>query len=941
MSAEDNAAKLERLAELLVMADSTDMPALAEVHGGFEDVGRWATEEGHAEVAEAADGGANLVEQIILGEVKNPDAALAAVGAAIGVLLGVVTGEQDPETAEWPPELKVGVAASTGAFSIQLPPHVDEAIFSEFLGRQGGVLEDLERCVLSIESGDDENALPALKRIVHTLKGEAGMLGLSDVEQLCHASEDTLGEKPPAELIDGLLALKDWLDKTFASYVSQGPPPPGPSAGVLALLRGEAPPAPPESEPGVPEVPVEAALPEPRPLEADPELLQEFVSEAGEHLDAADVHLLTLETDPKNEDAINAVFRGFHTIKGVAGFMALDEVQSLAHESENLLDRVRKNEIDLVDAAMDITFDAVDMLKKLMDRVNTALTTGDPLPFEPTLPQLVSRIKAVASGQVDAAQAPFELPPSEPGQRVGEILVATGEIKPAVLNEALDTQAELSMKDHVGEILVRDKTTTPGHVDRALDVQRQDPEAGKTGEILVQMGAATQQNVAEALNQQEAGKLGPKVGEVLVRSGEVGAKDVAQAVRSQRKTQEEQKVQRRPTVQVREPVKVDAGRLDSLIDTIGELVIAESMVVQSPELKDNVATELARRINQLDKITRELQEMGTGLRMVPIRPTFQKMARLVRDLGKKAGKRVGFVTVGEDTELDKSVVDKIGDPLVHMVRNSVDHGLEANDEERAAAGKPPVGRVELRAFHKGGSIHIEIEDDGRGLDRDAILSKARERGIIGDDENPPDRDVWSLIFEPGFSTAKKVTDVSGRGVGMDVVRRNIEALRGQTEIQSQRGKGTVFSIRLPLTLAIIDGMVVRVGQERFIIPTLSIIMSIRPNSEDISTVVGRGTVLSLQGRLLPLFRLADLFTIRGIAKDAAEGIVVVIEDEGSRTGVLVDEILGQQQIVIKSLGETMQGIPGIAGGAIMPDGNVGLILDVSGLVRLAGAADGQ
>ncbi|NIA14838.1 MAG: hypothetical protein GWP08_12240 [Nitrospiraceae bacterium] len=927
MSAEDSAARLEQLAELLVMTDVTDMPALAEVHGGFEDVGRWATEEGRAEVAEACDAGANLVEQIILDEADDPVAVFAAIGTAIGVLQRIMTGEQDAKSAEWPPELKIGAEAPS-AFTIQLPPHVDEAIFSEFLARQSGVLEQFEGFVLAIERAEDEAALSALKRLVHTLKGEAGMLGLSDVERLCHASEDMLGEKPASELTDALLALKDWLNKTFDAYVGGGPSP-GSADAMLAQLCGEAA----EAASQAAEAAGAPSVPEPRPLEGDPELLQEFVSEAGEHLDAADIHLLTLETDPKNEDAINAVFRGFHTIKGVAGFMALEEVQSLAHEAENLLDKVRKNEIDLADAAMDITFDAVDMLKQLMGRVNTALTTGDPLPFEPALPDLVSRIKAVASGQMDVRQEPFELPPAQPGQRVGEILVATGNVEPVALEEALGTQAELSTKDRVGEILVRDKTASPRQVDAALDVQRQEPEAGKTGEILVEMGATSAQEVADALKQQEASKQGPKVGEVLARSGEVSAKDVAQAVRSQ------QKAQRRPIVQVREPVKVDANRLDMLIDTIGEMVIAESMVVQSPELEDNVSTELARRINQLDKITRELQEMGMGLRMVPIRSTFQKMARLVRDLGKKSGKRVGFVSVGEETELDKSVVDKIGDPLVHMVRNSVDHGLEPTEEERVAAGKPPVGRVELRAFHKGGSIHVEIEDDGRGLDREAILAKARERGIIGDDDALADRDVWALIFEPGFSTAKKVTDVSGRGVGMDVVRRNIEGLRGQVEIKSHKGKGSVFSIRLPLTLSIIDGMVVRVGEDRYIIPTLSIIMSIRPDSKDISTVVNRGAMLSLQERLLPLFRLADLFTIRGVAKEADEGIVVIIEDEGRQIGILVDQILGQQQIVIKSLGETMQGIAGIAGGAIMPDGNVGLILDVGGLVKLAASVD--
>jgi two-component system chemotaxis sensor kinase CheA len=270
-----------------------------------------------------------------------------------------------------------------------------------------------------------------------------------------------------------------------------------------------------------------------------------------------------------------------------------------------------------------------------------------------------------------------------------------------------------------------------------------------------------------------------------------------------------------------------------------------------------------------------------------------------------------------------------------MVRNAVDHGLEASPADRLAAGKNEAGHVTLRAFHRGGSIYIEIEDDGRGLDRDVIVRKAIDKGLITDAESMPDRDVWNLIFEPGFSTAKQITDVSGRGVGMDVVRRNIEALRGQVEIASEKGVGTKFSIKLPLTLAIIDGMVVRVGRERYIIPTLSVVRSVRPTDEELFSVVNKGEMLSLQGALLPMFRLEGLFGVHGALTEPTEALVVVVEDDGKQAGVMVDELLGQQQIVIKSLGDAMRGIPGISGGAIMSDGGVSLILDVGGLVRLA------
>jgi two-component system chemotaxis sensor kinase CheA len=393
---------------------------------------------------------------------------------------------------------------------------------------------------------------------------------------------------------------------------------------------------------------------------------------------------------------------------------------------------------------------------------------------------------------------------------------------------------------------------------------------------------------------------------------------------------------------LRETVKVDSERLDKLLDTIGELVIAETMVVQSQELKTVNSPHLTQTLAQLDKITRELQEMGMALRMVPISGTFQKMARLVRDLSKKIGKDVEFATSGEDTELDKNVVDRIGDPLVHMVRNAIDHGIEKNPDDRVKAGKPAKGRVELRAFHKGGSIHIEIQDDGRGLDRDAILKKAVERGIVQPGAELDDKEVFALIFEPGFSTAERITEVSGRGVGMDVVKRSIEALRGQIDIQSTPGHGSTFVIRLPLTLAIIDGMVVCVGGERYIIPTLSIVMSLCVKASEFKTVQGSGRMIQLQGELIPIFELSRLFDVDAsstkpsVSKDAgSESLVVVVEDDGQKTGIVIDELLGQQQIVIKTLGDYLKGAPGISGGAIMPDGCVGLILDVGGLVRLA------
>jgi two-component system chemotaxis sensor kinase CheA len=360
------------------------------------------------------------------------------------------------------------------------------------------------------------------------------------------------------------------------------------------------------------------------------------------------------------------------------------------------------------------------------------------------------------------------------------------------------------------------------------------------------------------------------------------------------------------------------------------MIAADSVIMAS----GNQALE--RKVTQTGLIMRQVQELSMSLRMVSIKATFQKMARLVRDLSKKSGKDVEFVMEGEDTELDKSVVENIGDPLIHMIRNAIDHGVEDSVEERIRRGKPARARVTLRAFHKAGSIYIEICDDGRGLDRDAILAKAIRQGMCGEQDKLSEQEIHQFIFAPGFSTAKTITDISGRGVGMDVVKRNIQALRGSVDIHSEPGVGATFSIRLPLTLAIIDGMIVRVGPESYIIPTLSIVESLKPKNDQVETVLGKGELIKVRGALIPFERLSRLFQENGDEINACDGIVIIIEDMlGKRVALLVDEIIGQQQVVIKSLGDGLGTVAGVSGGAIMSDGTVSLILDVNGLIKMA------
>jgi two-component system, chemotaxis family, sensor kinase CheA len=377
-------------------------------------------------------------------------------------------------------------------------------------------------------------------------------------------------------------------------------------------------------------------------------------------------------------------------------------------------------------------------------------------------------------------------------------------------------------------------------------------------------------------------------------------------------------------------VRVDTCKLDGLVDLVGELVIAQSMVVQAAE--SNGDEHLSRTLGQLRSITADLQRTAMAMRMVPIRGTFQKMGRLVRDVAVALGKEIRLVVEGEETELDRTVIEELSDPLVHMVRNAADHGLEPA-AERLAAGKPAAGTVTLRAFHQGGHVVIQIADDGRGLDPDRIRRKAIERGLITADTSLDARDTLELIFAPGFSTAETVTDVSGRGVGMDVVRRNLERVRGKVEIDSVPGSGTTFTILMPLTLAIIEGLIVSVAGQRFVIPTLSVQESFRPVAGGVATVHGHGELVEVRGRQLPLVRLGRHLGIGG-EEDPSHGIVVVLEAGHDRRCLLVDELVGKQEVVIKSLGETFTGRDDFAGAAILGDGRVGLILDTTALVRL-------
>jgi two-component system chemotaxis sensor kinase CheA len=559
--------------------------------------------------------------------------------------------------------------------------------------------------------------------------------------------------------------------------------------------------------------------------EEDAPLVLDFITEAGEHIETAESALLELENHPEDGELVNKIFRAFHTIKGMAGFLNLADIQSLAHSSENLLDLARKGQLVLAGVNSDVAFESIDALKKMLAGLKTSLESGSPVgAFEP-LPQLLEKVKAAAEGRAAAA--------------------------PQVAAKTEET-------------------------DKKLDLMLEEPSDSRK----------------------------PKAPGA---SGAVTAED---------------------------KVKVSITRLDSLINLAGELVIAQLMVAEQVNNAESFEHELARKVGHQGKIVRELQDLSMSMRMVPVQGVFQKMSRLARDVMRKAGKQVDFVTTGEETELYRTVVDKIADPLVHMVRNAIDHGVELS-EDRVKAGKSPTGRVELRAFHQAGNIVIELADDGKGLDRDKILRKASEQGLIAPGQELSDEETFKLIFHPGLSTAEKITAVSGRGVGMDVVKKNIEALRGRVDITSAKGKGSTFTIRLPLTLAVIDGQVVRIGEARYIIPINAIVRSLRPTREQISTVQNRGEMVLERGELIPMVRLYRLLGVVPSTEEPTEALIVVVEEDGRKCCLMVDDLLAQQQVVIKSLGEALGRVRGVSGGAIMGDGRVTLILDVPGLVKLA------
>jgi two-component system chemotaxis sensor kinase CheA len=576
----------------------------------------------------------------------------------------------------------------------------------------------------------------------------------------------------------------------------------------------------------------------------DKELIENFIMEALENFREIEVSIVDLEEDPENTEIINDIFRPFHTIKGVSGFLNLTQVNKLTHQVETLLDEARDQRLAVDGNIIDLILAAIDLTKNMINYLDEQIKTGSTETKQFGVNALIKRLQNALEGKFD------EAPASEPK-------------KPS-------------------EIIPLDDDT---------DEDTEDEPAAATA-------AAPPQKIEQAAPTPSA--QAPK----------------------------------KAAIQSPAYVKVDTQKLDNMIDMVGELVINQAMLNQ--EVAGIVSADnrkLYSSITQLTRITSEIQRISMSMRMIPIKQTFQKMVRLVRDLAKKSGKQIGLKMLGEETEIDRNMVDEIYDPLVHLVRNSCDHGLEP-PEERRKRGKAEKGLVTLNAYHKGGNIVIEIKDDGRGLNRDKIIKKAVEKGLVKTGENLSDQEVFGLIFQAGFSTADKITDVSGRGVGMDVVKRVIDNMRGKLEVNSEPNNGTVIWLKLPLTLAIIDGIIVRAGKRDYIMPTASVLESLRPEESNYKHVVNKGEMIQIREKLYPLIRLHEIFGFEPMHFNPWEGIVVVAESDGRHKCILVDEIVGKQEVVIKNLGG-LKKVKGMAGGAILADGRVGLILDVSGLFEIS------
>lgn len=690
------------------------------------------------------------------------------------------------------------------------------------------------------------------------------------------------------------------------------------------------------------------------------ELIQVFLEEGREILQQLETDLLEMEKHPEDPELIKRIFRAAHTIKGSAGLTGLSTISTLAHRMEDVLDQVRSTGEAMSRECYDTIFRSMDMLNKMVD-----MTAEDEAVPEDMADELKERLTSFIQQEGDSA-APVE-PACEalttPGKAKSLFKLAM-EFRPDIMeagNDPLRLIAELREKGEFLEVnlnisrvpaleelepyttslswvlfletqcsyaeimdlfvfVIDDNNITVTDL-TGLPADLAEFAEKRTGELLVDQGFIDEVQLHESLKKQK------KIGEILVEETKIAPKQIEKVL-------EKQKTARDSQQQV-ETIRVDTKRLENVLDFVAELVISQSRVKELVSKQNQVDVEVFNAFQEVDKIIRRLQEEVMKTSMVPVGGTFTRFQRMVRDTAAEKGKEIELVIDGQDTELDKRVIEQIADPLKHMIRNSLDHGIEMPDV-REAAGKPRKGTIWLNAYHQEGSIIIEVRDDGKGLDEEVIRRKAVEKGLIDETQKLTVSEINNLIMMPGFSTAEQITDISGRGVGLDVVANNVRSLRGSIEMESAQGQGTKFFIKLPLTLAIVDGMMVRIGEEKFIIPLTSIVEFIKASPKDIKAVEGTGRVINMRNEYIPLASLSRLLDIPANRDDPAEGLLVILKDARKKVALLVDDILGQEQVVTKSLKDNYQHVEGVAGATILGDGRVAVILDVPTLIRMAG-----
>jgi len=699
-----------------------------------------------------------------------------------------------------------------------------------------------------------------------------------------------------------------------------------------------------------------------------------FIEEAGEIIEKLDGDIIDFEQDSTNKEILNALFRGVHTLKGNANAFGFTRLGGFVHHFEDLLDHYRSPNVVVPPNAIDVLLNGVDVIKEVM---NYEINGDEGLPedYEPCLQGIIGLLnlrdeeKSVPKQTVSAvAQV---APVAQMNDLAGEFIhdneaqadsnlgncekifdngvdVEVEKLQGALAEGVFLYKIELSLDrdiyfrgyDHVtflrllvevGEIKASfwecDKIPSLegfdaqncyfGRVAILLESKKSEADVGEIFEFLfdneykITKYEAHQAKTEEHIKPEQVAEHS-KVNEI---EHPVRRKEDFEAAAVQKSY-----------------IKIDTQKLDELFDTVGELVIAQNYIAQNEKIKDIGDPDIHKTIETLSKITRLIQDRVMSLRMVAVRDTFEKMKRVARDTAKKTGKELKLVIQGEETEIDKTMIDSLSDPMVHLIRNAIDHGLEATPTDRIAAGKEPEGAITLRAFHKSGNIIISISDDGRGINKQKVIEKALSTGVITTAEGLTEAQIFSLLLAPGFSTAASISDISGRGVGLDVVKTSIEKLRGKIDIASEEGKGSTFSIILPLTLAIIDGMLVKSCDDIFIIPTLSVVESFRPERDIVHMLKGKGEFVDLRGEHIPVVRLSELLGLEDtIRPEIWESTLVCIETDRGRYAILVDELVGRQQVVIKSLGKSLAKIKEIAGGAILGNGDIALILNVDGI----------